>query len=286
MERKLKNCASKNIQTVKRAKKFRNKRKINEFLKNNLKIEEDKHFRFHSLRNSLCNLMNNRETLIFTTELDNRNNYWNLRSNNSITNRYNIKKYHKSPLTNHRKEILNSVMDMCHDIYVLKNADNNNRMKLRETILKNVNNYLFYDLKKNILCPKIEKKKKMELILPNKLQKEKLLKSIDSNKINLKTIFQKYNNKPLYTAINLKHSKVVSYENYANNNTNYNHPQIYTLINNFKKYFPHKTQKNLKEFLDFSKLIPERKIDQKEINKQIYSVYKTMKNKNEIAFHI
>ena len=42
----------------------------------------------------------------------------------------------------------------------------------------------------------------------------------------------------------------------------------------------------MKTFLEFSKLIPERKQDQKEINKQIYTIYKTMKNKNEINFHV
>ena len=150
-------------------------------------------------------------------------------------------------------------------------------------------------MNKNILCPKIqENKKKIELFKPNNIKKEKdknknkvqILKSIDSNRITVKTLFQKYSNKPKLKNVNLKTSRIFSYENYANTNTNYKHPQIYTLNNNFKKYFPLNTQKNLQTFLDFSKLIPERKGDQKEINKQLYSVYKTMKNRNENTFHI
>ena len=99
---------------------------------------------------------------------------------------------------------------------------------------------------------------------------------------------QKYNEMPILKPVHLKKSRMVTFENYANKNTIYNHPQIYTL-NNIKKYYPLKTHKNLQTFVGFSQLIPERKVDQKEINKQIYSVYKTMKtmkNRNEIAFHI
>ena len=299
MEIKTKYYESKNIQTVKRNKPLKNKRKCNRLLNNNLKVEEDKHFRFHSLRNSFCDLVNNGAYKLFTTELDNnnKNNFWSFRNNYAIKKPLNIKNNHKSPLANHKKNILNTVMDICHDIYESKNKDNNKRMKLRENIIKNVNNYLFCDLNKNILCPKIqENKKKIELFKPNNIKKEKekdknknkvqILKSIDSNRITVKTLFQKYSNKPKLKNVNLKTSRIFSYENYANTNTNYKHPQIYTLNNNFKKYFPLNTQKNLQTFLDFSKLIPERKGDQKEINKQLYSVYKTMKNRNENTFHI
>ena len=299
MEIKTKYYESKNIQTVKRNKPLKNKRKCNRLLNNNLKVEEDKHFRFHSLRNSFCDMVNNGAYKLFTTELDNnnKNNFWSFRNNYAIKKPLNIKNNHKSPLANHKKNILNTVMDICHDIYESKNKDNNKRMKLRENIIKNVNNYLFFDLNKNILCPKIqENKKKIELFKPNNIKKEKekdknknkvqILKSIDSNRITVKTLFQKYSNKPKLKNVNLKTSRIFSYENYANTNTNYKHPQIYTLNNNFKKYFPLNTQKNLQTFLDFSKLIPERKGDQKEINKQLYSVYKTMKNRNENTFHI
>ena len=297
MEIKTKYSESKNIQTVKRNKPLKNKGKCNRLLNNNLKVEEDKHFRFHSLRNSFCDMVNNGAYKLFTTELDNnnKNNFWSFRNNYAIKKPLNIKNNHKSPLANHKKNILNTVMDICHDIYESKNKDNNKRMKLRENIIKNVNNYLFCDLNKNILCPKIqENKKKIELFKPNNIKKEKdknknkvqILKSIDSNRITVKTLFQKYSNKPKLKNVNLKTSRIFSYENYANTNTNYKHPQIYTLNNNFKKYFPLNTQKNLQTFLDFSKLIPERKGDQKEINKQLYSVYKTMKNRNENTFHI
>ena len=289
MEKKSIKYDNKNIQTLKRTKGLKNKRKLNEFLNNNLKVEEDKHFRFYSLRNSFCDMINNGEYKLFTTEFDdnNKNNFWNYKNQYTLKKPLKIKKYHKSPLSNHKKQILNNVMDICYNIYASKNIDNNKRMKLREKILENVNNYLYCDLKKNILCPCIhEKRKKIELFKFNNYKKEKMAKSIDSNRISVKALFQKYSNKPKLQAINLKTSTNVNYENYANNNINYKHPQIYTLNNNFKKYFPLKTQKNLQTFLEFSKLIPERKKDQKEINKQLYSVYKTMKDRNEIAFHI
>ena len=130
----------------------------------------------------------------------------------------------------------------------------------------------------------IKKKIKNELIIPNKITKRTKLKSLDSNKINLKSMTANNSEQKNTRTIN---SRIVTYENYANNDTNYNHPQIYTLNNsNFKKYLIIKTSKNLKTSIDFSKLIPERKIDQKEINKQLYSVYKTMKKRKDITFHI
>ena len=130
----------------------------------------------------------------------------------------------------------------------------------------------------------IKKKIKNELIIPNKITKRTKLKSLDSNKINLKSMTANNSEQKNTRTIN---SRIITYENYANNDTNYNHPQIYTLNNsNFKKYLIIKTSKNLKTSIDFSKLIPERKIDQKEINKQLYSVYKTMKKRKDITFHI
>ena len=163
---------------------------------------------------------------------------------------------------------------MCHDLYESKKIDNNIRMKLREDIIHKINHYVNDNLNKNILCSESKdiKKKKIKINLPNKIKNEKKLKSIDSSKMTLKSFIQKYKELPNLKPIYIKKSRIVTFKNYANTNTLYNHPL--------------KTQKNLQTFVGFSQLIPERKVDKKEINKQIYSVYKTMKNRNETPFHI
>ena len=296
------NLETKNTQTFhsinQNNKKLKNKRKYNDFHNNNKNIkelekEEDKHFKFNSLRSSFGNIINMKQYKLFNTEIDNKNNFWSMRNNYSINidggkNYFNNKNFCISPQNNHKKKILNRVMEMCHDIYESKNEDNNIRMKLREDIVHKINHYVNFNLNKNILYPEFNdiKKKKIKISFLNKIKKEKKLKSVDSNKMTLKSFIQKYNNeipnlKPAYT----KKPRIVTFENYANNNTIYKHPQIYTLNNNIKKYYPLQTQKNLQTFVGFSQLIPERKVDQQETNKQLYSVYKTMKNRNE-KFHI
>ena len=292
---------TKNTQTFlnnnQKVKKLKNKRKYNELLindKNSKELEEDKHFKFNSLRNSFGNIINIKQSKLFNTELENKNNFWSMRNNYSVNiGIKNIKNNNKnisiSPQMNNKKNMLNRVMEMCHNIYESKNIDNNNRMKLRENIIHKINHYVNDNLNKNILCPesKDTKKKKIKINFLNTIKKEKKkLKSIDSNKITLKSFIQKFNEMPNLKPAYIKKSRIFTFENYANKNIIYNHPQIYTLNNNIKKLYPLKTHKNLQTFVGFSQLIPERKINQKEINKQIYSVYKTMKNRNEIAFHI
>ena len=301
----LKKNISKDIQAFtsnnKRNKKFKNKRKLNHLFINTKDLREGKeNYKSNSFKKNNIESKNNDDPLIdkafklFATEIEYRNNFMNFRNNYSInmgggrtTNeKYNIKNYYISPRKKFNKQIFNNLMDMCHDLYQSKNSDNNLRMKLREDILNNVNNYVFSNLKRNILFPEIveTKKKKIKLIIPN-IKRKKKVKSMDFNKIYLNKIIKKDYEK----SDNSRNSRIITYENYAKKDTNYNHPQIYTLNNNFykdRKLIPIGTQTNLKPFLDFSKLIPERKIDQKEINKQIYSVYKTMKDRNEITFHI
>ena len=279
-------------------KKLKNKNKYNDLHNNNrngkdLEEEEDKHFKFNSLRSSFGNIVNMKQYKLLNTELENKNNFWSMRNNYSINiggkkNSTTNKNFCISPQNNHKKKILNRVVEMCHDIYETKNIDNNIRMRLREDIIHKINHYVNCNLNKNILCPESNdiRKKKIKINFNNNIKKENKLKSVDSNKMAIKSFIQKYNNVPNLKPVYIKKARVVTFENYANSNTIYNHPQIYILSNNVKKYYPLKTQKNLKTFVGFSQLIPERKYDQKEINKQIYSVYKTMKNRNEIAFHI
>ena len=296
---------SKDIQAFtsnnKRNKKFKNKRKLNHLFINTKNLREgEKNYKSNSFKKNNIESKSNDDPLfdkafrLFATEIEYRNNFMNFRNNYSINmgggrttkEKCNIKNYYISPRKTYNKQIFNNIMDMCHDLYQSKNSDNNLRMKLREDILNNVNNYVFSNLKRNILFPEIveTKKKKFKLIIPN-IKRKKKVKSMDFNKIYLNKIIKKDYEK----SDNNRNSRIITYENYAKKDTNYNHPQIYTLNNNFykdRKLITIGTQANLKPFLDFSKLIPERKIDQKEINKQIYSVYKTMKDRNEIAFHI
>ena len=308
-KQKIKQITETFVDINKVSKSFKNKRKKNELFsnpifpiyKNKKEIintkkfkEKEKNSLYNSLNNNLENITNMKSKKFFNTELDSKNNLYSLRNIYSINlgenkNKINIKKIFRSPQNRNKEDIFNTVMGMCHSIYDSKKTDNNSRMKLREEIIHNINNYINMNLKKNVLCPEIfiRKKKSYEIISPNKIKRK--LKSIDSNRMNLKTIVNKFCQEPDEKYSDLKKSRIITYENYAIKDTIFKHPQIYTLNNNFykvKKPISIKTQKNLKSFLEFSNLIPERKKDQKEINKQIYSVYKTMKGKNEIAFHI
>ena len=314
MEKQVRKSASKGIQTFidkekinqiskafinnyKINKTFNNKRKQNElFFKTKQFKEQEKYYRYNPINNNLDNIIDMKTSKLFNTELNSKNNLNNLRNKYSISinlgetkNKINtIKDCFKSPLKRKQEEIFHTVRGMCHNIYESKNIDNNSRMKLREEIIDKIQIYINTNLRKNVLCPQIiiRNKKNNKLITPNKIKRK--LKSFDTNKMNSKSIVRNSFEETNEKYINLKNSRIVTYENYARNDTIFNHPQIYTLNNNFYKTKnpTSKTQKKLKSFLDFSKLIPERKRDQKEINKQIYSVYKTMKNKNEIVFHI
>jgi electron transfer flavoprotein alpha subunit len=111
-------------------------------------------------------------------------------------------------------------------------------------------------------------------------EKETKERSFDSNKVSMKDILNSYD-------CNSSHRKVKVYKykygDYAKNNAKYNHPQLYTLNNTFRtrNIFPTiGPQKALNTFHDFTNLIPEKRINKREFNKQIYKAYKTMKTKN------
>ena len=195
-----------------------------------------------------------------------------------------------------RKVLLSEIKDLCDNMYETRNYTNNNfRIKLEEDIIKSIDNYIFSDLRKNILFPKIFRLKtdrrikihkfgflkKKEKIKEKSEKKEIRENSLDSNKVSMKDILNSDNNNS-----NLKYRriKVYKYGDYAKNNIKYNHPRIYTLRNTYriKDMFPRiKPFDTLNEFHDFTKLIPEKKTNNKEFNKQIYKAYKTMKIKNK-----
>ena len=164
-----------------------------------------------------------------------------------------------------KKNLLYNIKSFCDDFYDSNKENNNYRNKLREDIVKNIDNYIFSELNKNILFPKFHRenfKKKININCflnnKNKNKKEKLFK--------------------------------YKFEDYAKNTVKYNHPQIYTLINRNKNknIFPKiKPQKTLNQFLDIAKLIPEIKTNKTNYNKQMYEAYQTMniKNKNRIHIH-
>ena len=203
-----------------------------------------------------------------------------------------------TPLNKNKKNkkiLFNEIKNICDNIYESNNNQNNNfRLKLREDIIKSIDNYIFSDLRKNILFPKMIKTKKnkeikiKEIKLFKKKEKDKTIdkeketkeRSFDSNKVSMKDILNSYD-------CNSSHRKVKVYKykygDYAKNNAKYNHPQLYTLNNTFRtrNIFPTiGPQKALNTFHDFTNLIPEKRINKREFNKQIYKAYKTMKTKN------
>ena len=234
-------------------------------------------------------------------------------SDNIYNNNNNKTKKNKTPLNRNKKNkklLFKEIKNICDNIYDSNNNKNDNfKIKLREDIIKSIDNYVFSDLRKNILFPKVynkinnnkkilfkkkfKEKKQKEKEKNNEKEKEKEL-SFDSNKVSMKDILNNYVGN---TKLSQRRIKVYKYNykygDYANNYIRYNHPQIYTLNNTntfrARNIFPSiRPPKTLNQFHDFSNLIPEKKINKKEVNKEIYKSYKIMKikNKNEIGIII
>ena len=255
-------------------------------------LEDQKYCKFYSFNNNkLDNRIKPERSNIFSTEIDYKNYLRSSRDNNELKlkkNKKNISSIHFKD----KKKLFNEVKSICQKLYDSDNEDNSERMKIREGIINKVDKYILSDLKNNILCPEIidNKKKKHKYITPRKYNNETKEKEkyMDINLKTMEDIIRTYYEEPYLQPVDLKDLRMVTYGNYAKNYTIFNHPQIYALNNNFcseKRLIPNKTPKKLKS-LELTKLIPERKQDKNEINKQIYSVYKTMKNKKEIKFHI
>lgn len=273
-------------------KKNKSKNIMNElFFRQKPILEDQKFCKVYSFKNSkLDNRIKPERTNIFSTEIDYQNYLRSSRDSNPLKkkNKKNI-----SPVNfKNKKKLFNEVKSICQKLYDSDNEDNNERMKIREGIINKVDKFIYTDLKNNILCPEVAdiKKKKPKYITPkkNKNESKEKEKYMETNLITMEDIIRTYYEEPYLQSINLKDLRMITYGNYARNYTIFNHPQIYTLNNNFcseKRLIPNKTPKKLKS-LELTKLIPERKQDKNEINKQIYSVYKTMKNKKEIKFHI
>ena len=203
--------------------------------------------------------------------------------------------------------LLNEIKHLCHNIYdTNKNKNNNFREKLREDIIKSIDNYVFSDLKKNILFPKMLNIRahsriniqKIKFFSENKKNKNKrtdeknknIRRNKDSDKFSMKDILNKYDENDKLNKRNIKMYKF-NYGDYAKNDTKYNHPQIHTLNNIYKpkqtlpKIY---TQRTINNFHDFAKLIPEKNLNLNQKEKQLYKDFKAMKskNKNEIGIHI
>ena len=274
-------------------KKFKNKNIMNElFIRQKPILEDQKFCKVYSFKNNkLDNRIKPEKSNIFSTEIDYKNYLRSSRDYNHIKSKKNKKNISPKSFKDKNK-LFNEVKSICQKLYDSDNEDNNERMKIREGIINKVDKYINSDLKNNILCPEVidNKKKKPKYITPKKYKNESKEKEkyLDTNLITMEDIIRTYYEEPYLKSVNLKDLRMVTYGNYAKNYTIFNHPQIYTLNNNIcseKRLIPNKTPKKLIS-LELTKLIPERKQDKKEINKQIYSVYKTMKNKKEIKFHI
>ena len=197
-----------------------------------------------------------------------------------------------------RKILFNEIKSLCDNMYNINNFKNNNlRIKLGEDIIKSIDHYVTSDLRKDILRPKKTFMFKNDKSI--KIQKLKLLRreiqekkeiNFDSNKVSMKDTLKKCDDN---SQLKNRRIKVYRYkfEDYAINNVKYNHPQIYTLNNLYgiRNIYPNiKPQTTLNSIQDFTKLIPEKSSNKRELNKQIYKVYKTMKtkNKHELGIHI
>lgn len=284
---------NKEINISYKRKKYKSKNFMNElFLRQIPILEDQKYCKLYSFKNNkFDNRIKPERSNIFSTEIDYKN-YLRSSRDNYHPKLKNIKKNISPIHLNDKKKLFNEVKSICQKLYDSDNEDNNTRMKIREDIINKVDNYIFSDLKNNILCPEVIdiKKKKTKYVTPKRYKNENKEKEKynDINLITLEDIIKTYYEEPYLKSLNLNDLRMVTYGNYARNYTIFNHPQIYTLNSNYcseKRLIQNKTPKKLKS-LELTKLIPERKQDQTEINKQIYSVYKTLKIKKGIKFHI
>ena len=233
------------------------------------------------------------------------NRYRNIKNNNS-NKTLGTQTYSYTSKSTDKKIIFKDIKNICENIYNnSRNKEDNYRIKLKEDIIKSIDNYVFTDLRKNILFPKMFNVKTKKIIkIPkvhffSKKKKEKKEKkegkeSIDSNKVTLKEIWNDYSenscrlNRGVHKNVKVYKCK---YGDYAKNDVKFNHPQIYTLNNTYRNktnlpiIIPHQT---LNSLLDFTKLIPEKKSKEIDFNKKLYKAYQTMKSKSkkEIGIYI
>lgn len=204
-----------------------------------------------------------------------------------------------------KKSLFNEIKSLCDNLYENKKSKNDDsRIKLKEDIIKRIDNFVFSDLKKNILFPKMlnlrsnSRRNFQKLKLFSEEQKNKnkkndlkrinLERTKDLDKLSMKDILNRYDENYKLKNRNIKVHKY-KYDDYAQNDTIYNQPQMRALNNTYrpKKSLPIiDTKKALNSFKDFSKLIPEKKLNQKENQKQLYKEFKAMKSKNKNEFGI
>ena len=266
---------------------------LKKFPKNNLKILKKNNLNAknsHTERNE--NLENKYK--IFETQITPK-------KKNNLIDKKKLKIISRN--NNKKRILLNEIKLICHNIYDAKKSKNNNfKLKLREDIIKNIDNYVFCDLRKNVLFPKMltiknnskiniqkikffsgEKKIKNKKVIENKRNK-------DLDKLSMKDILNRYDENYKLKNRNIKVYRY-NYGDYAKNDTKYNHPQILTLNNVYK---PKPTlplihsQRVLNTFHDLSKLIPEKNSEHNKKQKLLYKDFKAMKSKNkkEIGIHI
>ena len=265
----------------------KNKNKIN----NNKLFDKTKYYYRNQNKENKYKIMGTQTT---------KSTYENNKLNLKLSPSYKIKK--------NKKIIFNEIKTLCDNIYDSNShQDNGFKIKIREDIVRSIDNYIFSDLKKNILFPRttnIRNRKIQHFTFLKKKEKNKEKKELDkkfcdSNRVSMKDIFknESKNNKDNDNdndndneTIDVEKSnrkiKVYKYkfEDYAISDVKYNHSIKYTLNNAIRRQnlFPIiNPPKTIYSFRDFTDLIPEKRINKKELNKQIYKAYKTMKIKNK-----
>ena len=134
-----------------------------------------------------------------------------------------------------KKSLFNEIKSLCDNLYENKKSKNDDsRIKLKEDIIKRIDNFVFSDLKKNILFPKMlnlrsnSKRNFQKLKLFSEEQKNKnkkndlkrinLERTKDLDKLSMKDILNRYDENYKLKNRNIKVHKY-EYDDYAQNDT-------------------------------------------------------------------
>lgn len=184
-----------------------------------------------------------------------------------------------------REKLFFDTENLCAEMYKKKpNELNDKKVFLYEKLNQGVN-FMLKDLRKNQLITKKNNYKhnnlSTSLNFGNFRPNPKKIQQNEKNNYNINDYLQHYYDefKP-----KMNNTKLILYENYAQNFKIYKHNQLYNLKKNYfrDKILPPIDRSRSIRVKNFIDLIPERVQDTNESKKKIYSIYKLMKdNKKE-----
>lgn len=222
---------------------------------------------------------------IFNTEVED------LKGN--IKRKSKIKGYNSSKDLKKQK-FISEIQFICKNVYKSPNKPHIKNIKF---LIANKLNEFTGDLTKNILSTEVkieprsrnnEEKKVNKLYKKYRRSFEPLNKLIIKENKKDEEIIKKYYDELLLTARasnNINKGSRINYGNYAVNVVKYQHPNIYKLKNNiFRDKLP-VIKLNSKSEKELTSLIPDRENEKKK-NKELYSIYQTMKDSKKNNFYI